>query len=36
MEIGGQVIEARRGGHRVIEMIGGRRDPPVHAPCPAA
>jgi F420-non-reducing hydrogenase large subunit len=29
MEIGGQVIEARRGGHRVIELIGGRK---VH-PC---
>jgi F420-non-reducing hydrogenase large subunit len=29
LEIGGQVIEARRAGHRVIELIGGRK---VH-PC---
>jgi F420-non-reducing hydrogenase large subunit len=25
LDIGGRVIEARRGGHRVIELIGGRR-----------
>ncbi|HYM84930.1 MAG TPA: Ni/Fe hydrogenase subunit alpha [Candidatus Dormibacteraeota bacterium] len=31
MEVGGRVIEARRGGHRVVELIGGRR---VH-PCTA-
>jgi F420-non-reducing hydrogenase large subunit len=31
LEIGGQVIEARRAGHRVIEIIGGRK---VH-PCTA-
>ena len=30
-ELGGRVIETRRGGHRVIEIIGGRR---VH-PCTA-
>jgi F420-non-reducing hydrogenase large subunit len=29
MEVGGKVIEARRGGHAIIEMIGGRK---VH-PC---
>lgn len=31
LDVGAQVIEARRGGHRVIELIGGRR---VH-PCTA-
>ncbi len=31
LEVGGRVIEARRGGHRVVELIGGRR---VH-PCTA-
>ena len=31
LEFGGRVIETRRGGHRVIELIGGRR---VH-PCTA-
>ena len=31
LEVGGRVIEARRGGHRVIEIIGGRR---IH-PCTA-
>ena len=31
MDVGGRVIEARRGGHRVVELIGGRR---IH-PCTA-
>jgi F420-non-reducing hydrogenase large subunit len=31
LEVGSRVIEARRGGHRVIEIIGGRRVHPVSA-----
>ncbi|MEP7378354.1 MAG: Ni/Fe hydrogenase subunit alpha [Chloroflexota bacterium] len=31
LEVGGRVIETRRGGHRVVELIGGRR---IH-PCTA-
>ena len=31
MEVGGKVIEARKNGHNVIEMIGGRKIHPVTA-----
>jgi len=31
LELGGRVIETRRGGHRVIEIIGGRRVHPATA-----
>ncbi len=31
MEVGGQVIEARKNGHHVIEMIGGRKIHPATA-----